>query len=79
MLGVLVEAPRYFFYSPKGHRSSCSFIWKAQIAFRGCIGLSGGAPNMYGAPSRPLLVDVAGGDRGAGRWLGAEPMARTVQ
>lgn len=33
MLGVLVEASRGLFYSPKGPKSRCSFIWKAQIAF----------------------------------------------
>ena len=33
MLGYQVEAPRGFFYSPKGSRSRCSFIWKALVAF----------------------------------------------
>jgi hypothetical protein len=33
MFDVLVEAPRGLFYSPKGPRSRCSFLWKAQIAF----------------------------------------------
>jgi hypothetical protein len=33
MLGVLVETHRGLFYSPKGPRSRCSFLWKLQIAF----------------------------------------------
>jgi hypothetical protein len=33
MLGVLVEAPRGLFYSPKGARSHCFFLRKARIAF----------------------------------------------
>jgi hypothetical protein len=33
MLSVMVEVPRDLFYSPKGPRSRCSFIWKAQITF----------------------------------------------
>jgi hypothetical protein len=33
MLGVEPHAPRGPFYSPKGHRSNWSSIWKALVAF----------------------------------------------
>jgi hypothetical protein len=33
MLGDLVETHRGLFYSPKGPKSRCSFLWKLQIAF----------------------------------------------
>jgi hypothetical protein len=33
LLGVMVEAPRGLFYSPKGPRIRCSSIWKVLIAF----------------------------------------------
>jgi hypothetical protein len=33
MLVCQLHAPRGSFYSPKGQRSSCFFVWKALVAF----------------------------------------------
>jgi hypothetical protein len=75
MLGVLVEASRGLFYSPKGPRSRFSFICKAQIALCPQVHRTvRWRTDMSGAPSRMLPADVDDIDHGANRWRGEEPL-----
>jgi hypothetical protein len=57
MLGVLLHAPRGFFYSPKGPRSHWSSIWKALVAFcHGCTRLSGAHRTLHSVTATDSLI-----------------------